>query len=214
MISRCTGVLLAGGSSTRFGGTAKGLLALGGRRVVDWTLAALDQAADELLLISNDADVSSAIASVPCRPDVRRERGSLVGLHSALTYCEDAALVVAWDMPFLSSTLLSALRATGERANVAVIPEGPGGLEPLCGYYPKGSLEVAERQLLAGEMRLSAFVSALRHPVIMSVGEVRRFGTPERLFANLNTPADFAAAQSLVDRGRPTPELATHRDSQ
>jgi molybdopterin-guanine dinucleotide biosynthesis protein A len=214
MISRCTGVLLAGGSSARFGGTAKGLLELCGRRVVDWTLAALAPAADELLLISNDAAVSSAMAGVPCRPDVRRERGSLVGLASALSYCGDAALVVACDMPFLSSTLLSALRETGERANVAVIPEGPCGLEPLCGYYPKGCLEVAERQLATGEMRLSAFVGALRHPVIMSLDEVRRFGAPERLFANLNTPADFAAAQSLVDRGHQTLELATHRDSQ
>ncbi len=214
MISRCTGVLLAGGSSARFGGTAKGLLPLGGQRIVDWTLAALGSAADELLLISNDTEVSSAIASVPFRPDVRRERGSLVGLHSALTYCGDAALVVAWDMPFLSPTLLSALREIGERTNVPVIPEGPRGLEPLCGYYPKVCLEVAERQLLAGEMRLSAFVGALRHPVILSLDDVRRFGAPERLFANLNTPADLVAARSLVDRGHPTLELVTHCDSQ
>ncbi|HKW49417.1 MAG TPA: molybdenum cofactor guanylyltransferase [Gemmatimonadaceae bacterium] len=213
MRSRCTGVLLAGGSSTRFGGIAKGLLALGGRRVVDWTIDALAQASDELLLISNDAEVRSALPDLAARSDVRAERGSLIGLHSALAYCDDAALVVAWDMPFVSSQLLASLRAMGERAGSAAIPEGAGGLEPLCGYYPKACLDVAERQLAEGEMRLSAFVDALSHRAIMPLHAVRRFGAPERLFANLNTPDDFAAAQSLMEHGHPTLEPATPRHS-
>ena len=213
MISRCTGVVLAGGSSSRFGGAKKGLLALGKQRVVDWTLDALAPAADELLLISDDPEVVTALPTIRTRGDARRARGSLVGLHSALSYCTDAALVVAWDMPFLSSKFLLALRELGERACAAVIPESPGGLEPLCAYYPRTCLETAERQLTAGEMRLSAFVAALPEAVVMSLDDLRRFGAPDRLFANLNTPADFVAAQSLVDRGQLTPELATHHDS-
>jgi molybdopterin-guanine dinucleotide biosynthesis protein A len=213
MISRCTGVVLAGGSSSRFNGARKGLLTLGKQRVVDWTLDALAPAVDELLLISNDPEVETALPSIRTRGDARRERGSLVGLHSALTYCTDAALVVGWDMPFLSSRFLLALRERGERASAAVIPESPGGLEPLCAYYPRTCLETAERQLAGGEMRLSAFVAALPKAVVMSLDDVRRLGAPDRLFANLNTPTDFAAARSMVDRGHLTSELATHRDS-
>ena len=214
MISRCTGIVLAGGSGTRFGGAQKGLFRLGTRRVVDWTLEALGQATDELLLISNDVDVRLTLSNVPSRRDVRRERGSLVGLHSALTYCAGAALVVAWDMPFLSPRLLLALRETGERTGDAVIAEGPRGPEPLCAYYPKACLEAVDRHLAAGELRLSAFVAALSGLVLLSLDDVRNFGTPDRLFTNVNTPDDLAAAQSLVDRDQSNLELVTRRNSQ
>src|SRR5437870_1587016 len=150
MISRCSGVVLAGGANMRFGGAAKGLLELGGRRVVDWTLDALRDVTDELLLITNDSAVRAAIPGIAARGDARRERGSLVGLHSALTHCADALLVVAWDMPFVSPALLAALRHEGEETGAAAIPEGPRGIEPLCAYYPRACLDVAERQLDVG----------------------------------------------------------------
>jgi len=201
MISRCTGVVLAGGAGARLGGVPKGLLELGGRRIVDWTLDALRGAADDLLLITNDDAVRDAVAGIVVRGDVRRERGSLVGLHTALTFCNDAALVVAWDMPFLSAELLWALRCEGERASAAVIPEGPDGVEPLCAYYPKSCLDVAGRQLDGGEMRLSSFVAALPNSVIMRPEVVRRFGAPEKLFANLNTADELARVRLLIERG-------------
>jgi molybdopterin-guanine dinucleotide biosynthesis protein A len=198
MISRCTGVILAGGANARFRGAHKGLVEVDGRRVVDRVVDALRPTTDELLLIANDEAVWAAIASVPARADVRRERGSLVGIHTALAFCADAALVVAWDMPFVSSALLSALRCRGEKSHVAVIPEGARGLEPLCAYYPKSALGVAERQLDAGELRVSAFVEALPHCVILSQRDVSRFGVPKRLFVNVNSAADLIAARSMA----------------
>jgi len=198
MISRCTGVILAGGANARFGGARKGLVEVDGRRVVDRVIDALLPVTDELLLIANDEAVWAAIDGVPARADVRRERGSLAGIHSALAYCANAALVVAWDMPFVSSTLLSSLRRTGEESRAAVIPEGVGGLEPLCAYYPKSALDVVERQLDAGEFRVSAFIEALPHRVIMPQRDVSRFGAPERLFVNVNSPADLIAARSMA----------------
>ena len=198
MISRCTGVILAGGANARFGGARKGLVEVGGRRVVDRVVDALRPATDELLLIANDEAVWAAIDDVPARADVRSERGSLAGIHSALAYCTDGALVVAWDMPFVSSALLSALRRRGEESHGAVIPEGSSGLEPLCAYYPKSALAVAERQLDAGELRVSALIEALPHRVILSQGELSRFGIPERLFVNVNSPADLIAARSMA----------------
>jgi len=198
MISRCTGVILAGGANARFDGARKGLVEVDGRRVVDRVVDALRSATDELLLIANDQAVWAAIDGLPARADVRRERGSLVGIHSALAYCTDAAVVVAWDMPFVSSALLSTLRRRGEESRAAAIPEGARGLEPLCAYYPKSALDVAERQLDLGELRVSAFIEALPHRVILSHRDMSRFGTPERLFVNVNSPADLIAARSMA----------------
>jgi molybdopterin-guanine dinucleotide biosynthesis protein A len=115
-----------------------------------------------------------------------------------LTYCADAALLVAWDMPFVSTALLSALRRRGEEESAAVIPEIQTGLEPLCAYYPKACLGVVERQLAAGEMRLSELVAVLPRRVAFPSEQVRKFGAPERLFANVNTATDLSAARRLA----------------
>jgi len=207
MLSRCTGVILAGGANVRFGGARKGLVDVDGCRVVDRVFDAVRPATDELLLIATGEAVGAAVAGVPARADVRRERGSLVGIHSALTYCADAALVVAWDMPFISSSLLAALRRLGEELHVAVIPEGKRGPEPLCAYYSKSALDVAERQLDRGELRVSAFIEALPHHVILPQRDVSRFGAPERLFANVNSPADLVVARSMAAESNDTPGM-------
>src|SRR5947209_20348367 len=134
-LRHCSGAVLAGGASSRFGGKAKGLALVGGERVVDRVLGALRGASDEQMLISNDRTVRTALPTIPAHGDVRTERGSIVGLHSALTHCREAVLVVAWDMPFVSGALLSELRRQGEACGSAVIPEGMHGPEPLCAYY-------------------------------------------------------------------------------
>jgi len=197
--SGCSGAVLAGGASTRFAGAAKGLLEVSGRRVVDRVVDALRGAVDELFLITNDAQIAEAIGTVRVFGDVRRERGSLVGLHSALTHCQTAVIVTAWDMPFLPSALLTNLRELGEAHAAAAVPEGSKGPEPLCAYYPRSCLAIAEQQIDRGELRLSAFVEALPARVIVPRAELARFGSPAQLFANVNTAADLATAQRLAD---------------
>ena len=193
----CSGAILAGGANTRFAGEAKGLAEVGGRRIVDRAVEALHGAVDETFLITNDGRVSAAIPNVRSYPDRYPRRASLVGLHSALWHCREAVIVVAWDMPFVTSELLSALRARGEAAHAAVLPLGPRGPEPFCAYYPRAVIDVVERQIDVGELRLSAFVAALPGVVTLSPNDLTPFGRPEQLFMNVNSAADLAAARNL-----------------
>ncbi|HKN66358.1 MAG TPA: molybdenum cofactor guanylyltransferase [Gemmatimonadaceae bacterium] len=197
MVERhCSGAVLAGGANARFGGAPKGLELIDGRRVVDRVLDALAGGVDERFLITNDPAIRDSVSGVASYTDTRPERGSLVGLHSALSRSRAAALVVAWDMPFVSADFLAHLRAIGECAGAAAIPVGAAGPEPLCAYYPRAVLPHVERQLDAGELRLSRLVATLDAAVFLHVEEVARFGPPELLFANVNTPADLGAARA------------------
>ena len=197
MVERhCSGAVLAGGANARFGGAPKGLSTIDGRRVVDRVLDALSDVVDERFLITNDPVIRDAVGDVPVYGDERAERGSLVGLHSALSHCRAAVLVVAWDMPFVSSALLAHLRAVGERVGAPAIPVSQSGPEPLCAYYPRTALPTVEHQLTAGDRRLTHLVARLTSAVLVPPDEVARFGPPERLFANVNTPADLAAARA------------------
>jgi molybdopterin-guanine dinucleotide biosynthesis protein A len=214
MVERhCRGVVLAGGANARFGGAPKGLSMIDGRRVVDRVLEALAGAADERFIITNDAVVSEAVAGVAAYGDERAERGSLVGLHSALRHCREAALVVAWDMPFVPTALLAYLRALGERAETAAIPMGLSGPEPLCAYYPRAALAHIEQHLDAGDLRLSHLVATLTTAVLVPPDDLARFGSPDLLFSNVNTEADLVAARERCGAGlQPTfIPLVVHR---
>jgi molybdopterin-guanine dinucleotide biosynthesis protein A len=197
MVERhCSGVILAGGANMRFGGAPKGLSVIDGRRVIDRVLDALAGVVDERFIITNDAAIRNAVREVAAYGDERAERGSLVGLHSALRHCRTAAVVVAWDMPFVPAALLAHLREVGERAGTAAIPIGPSGPEPLCAYYPRTVLPTVERHLDAGNLRLSHLVATLADAVLVPAHEMARFGPPELLFANVNTEADLEAARA------------------
>lgn len=195
MTARCAGVILAGGQASRYGGRAKGLEVVGGERVIDRVARALAPVTDSLLLIANDPAAAAWLPGVPTAADVRPGCGSLGGIHAALVHAGTSALVVAWDMPFVPQGLLRRLRALGETADVAVPESGSRrGIEPLCAYYSPVCIAAIERRLDAGDRRVIAFYDDVR-VARLEAAAVRRFGDPERLFMNVNSPDELALAE-------------------
>jgi molybdopterin-guanine dinucleotide biosynthesis protein A len=194
-VSPCTGVILAGGQAARYGGLPKGLERVGGARIIDRVADALRPATDALLLVANDPAAPTWLPDVPVATDVRLGLGSLGGIHAALVRAGQPVLVVAWDMPFVPTGLLAALRAAGDDAD-AVVPESgsPRGLEPLCAYYTPACVEPIERRLDVGDLRVVGFFEDVRL-ARLPAETVARFGDPARMFMNVNTPDDLARAQ-------------------
>lgn len=191
----CTGVILAGGAASRYGGRPKGLERVGGRRVIDRVADALRGAADALLLVANDPAAREWIPDLPVATDVRTNCGSLGGIHAAIVRAGQPVLVVAWDMPFVPAGLLRALRDAGARADAALPESGSRrGVEPLCAYYSPTCVPAIERRLDANDRRVVSFFADVRVRRL-SEREVRRFGDPAVLFMNVNTPDDLALAE-------------------
>lgn len=197
-MSRCTGVVLAGGQALRYGGVPKGLERVAGVRIIDRVAAALRASADELLLIANDPGAPAWLPGVRTEPDVLQGAGSLGGIHAALVRAAGPVLIVAWDMPFVPATLLSALRDASSGAD-AVVPESDSkrGLEPLCAYYSPACIAPIERRLAAGDRRVIAFYEDVRLARIPAA-EVARHGDPATIFMNVNTPDDLSLAEQHV----------------
>jgi molybdenum cofactor guanylyltransferase len=200
---RCTGVVLAGGQSTRYGGRPKGLESVGGVRIIDRVANALRATTDDLLLVANDSGASAWLPGVRVVGDVRPGEGSLGGIHAALVHAGTPVLVVAWDMPFVPAGLLAALRALGEAGFDVAVPEHGESpkLEPLCAYYGSASISAIERRLEAGERRVVAFypdvrVTRLAAPMVASWGDAAQ------IFLNVNTAADLIRAAELAARAR------------
>jgi len=200
----CTGVILAGGQASRYGGRPKGLERVHGARVIDRVATVLGAVTDALLLIANDPDAAHWLPGVRVAGDVRPGIGSLGGIHAALVHARTAVIVVAWDMPFVPGGLLAELRALGEDADVVAPESGSSrrGLEPLCAYYSPACIAPIERSIDADDRRVIGFFEQVR-VVRLPAEDVRRYGDPDRLFMNVNTPGELALAEqyaSTADR--------------
>jgi molybdopterin-guanine dinucleotide biosynthesis protein A len=200
----CTGVILAGGQASRYGGRPKGLERVHGARVIDRVASVLGAVTDSLLLIANDPDAAHWLPGVRVAGDVRPGIGSLGGIHAALVHADTAVIVVAWDMPFVPEGLLAELRALGENADVVAPESGSSrrGLEPLCAYYSATCIAPIERSIDADDRRVIGFFEQVR-VVRLPAEDVRRYGDPDRLFMNVNTPGELALAEqyaSTADR--------------
>lgn len=194
------GAVLAGGAASRYGGAPKGLLEVGGRRILDRVIDAVATVTGSPpVLVANAADAPSWRPDLKTIPDARPGFGSLGGIYTAVTAGSKPVLCVAWDMPFVPTELLRALvdGATAGRFD-AFLPESSGrrGLEPLCAVYGPACRSAIERRLDQGDLRAISFHADVRVG-ILSLALVKAFGDPDELFFNVNTPADLARAEAL-----------------
>jgi molybdopterin-guanine dinucleotide biosynthesis protein A len=195
-----TGAIVAGGANERFGGEPKGLRRVGGLRLIDRVASAIRAVTPEIVLVANAPDAEQWLAGVRVYRDIRSERGSVVGLHTAIASIPagDIALVVAWDMPFVNAGLLSLLTRRVREGASAAIPESHAGPEPFCAAYSTACLADIERAIARGDFRMSSLVSALPNLSRVADAEVRSFGDPARLFFNVNTAADLETAERMT----------------
>ena len=195
---KVTGVIQAGGRSTRMGGRPKALMELGGRRIIERVLAALTAVVDDVLLVTNTPDLY-AFLGLPMVADIYPDRGSLGGIYSGLKAASGgAAFTVACDMPFLHPDVV---RLVVERAGQGdvVIPRVGRQLETMHAVYAKACLPHIEERLLAGQLKIVEFFERVR-VVEVAEADIVRFRDPRLAFMNVNTPEELAQAEALAAR--------------
>jgi molybdopterin-guanine dinucleotide biosynthesis protein A len=195
--------VLAGGAARRYGGIPKGLLTVGGRRILDRVVDALQAVTGTPpLLVANAPDAASWRPDLQTIPDTRPGFGTLGGIYTALAAGPGPVLCVAWDMPFVPAALLRALLDQMSVQNYdAVLPESSGrrGLEPLCAVYGPACAPAIARRLESGDLKAISFHADVKVGIV-PLAQVRGFGDPDELFFNVNTPDDLARAEALCRR--------------
>jgi molybdopterin-guanine dinucleotide biosynthesis protein A len=165
-------------------------------RIIDRIAAALHPVTSELVLVTGAPSAATWIPGVRVIPDAWRTQGSLVGIHTALSYARGPILVVAWDMPFVTTELFELLQS--HTSAYATLPEGPSGVEPFCAIYTPDCLPFIESGLAADDLKLSRMLDRLPSYERVPRAEVERIGDPAKLFFNVNTADDLAAAERLA----------------
>ncbi len=196
--------ILAGGQATRFGGCDKSALLVGGETFRARQLAVLAQIADDIMIVGpvarrlqpSDAEPLPSDMNGPAGLPVRTisDRvagcGPLGGLHTALSEARgEALLIIAGDMPFVSAPFLAHLLALTSEGD-AVVPRTGRGYHPLCAAYTRACLEPIVRRLAEGQLKMIGVLEDVRVRTITEA-EMRVFGDPDTLVANVNTPDEY-----------------------
>lgn len=194
------GAVLAGGAARRYGGRPKGLIELGGRRILDRVVDAMVAATGTPpLVVANAPDGPTWRPDLATIPDARPGLGSLGGIYTAVAAGPGPVLCVAWDMPFVTGALLTALVEGAAAGGFdAFLPESDSrrGVEPLCAVYGPACRAAIERQLESDDLRAIGFHAAVRVGRL-ALERVRGFGDPAELFFNVNAADDLARAEAV-----------------
>jgi molybdopterin-guanine dinucleotide biosynthesis protein A len=99
-------------------------------------------------------------------------------------------------MPFLTAPFLAYLAAEGVHQE-AVVPVDESGRHPLCASYLRQAAARLRARIDAGQLRVG---DALTDLAVRELGrdELAPFNRDGRLLLNVNTPDDYARAQSII----------------
>ena len=195
---KITGVIQAGGRSTRMGGEPKALLELGGKRIVERVVDALAAVLDDLLVVTNTPE-RYAFLHLPMVADRYPDGGALGGIFTGLAAAGgEAAFTVACDMPFVHPEVVRLVVARAGEADV-VIPRTDGQYETMHALYAKACLAPMESRLRAGHLKIVGFFPDVR-VLEITAAAVARHRAPEVAFMNVNTPDELARARALAER--------------
>ena len=185
------GFAVAGGQSERMG-RDKALLPWRGTTLLDHALMRLRDVCGEAHILCGPEDryrehgetLVDAVAGV----------GPLGGVCAALEGLPAGGqgLFLAVDLPHVPPALLSRLLSLVPGFD-AVVPMTGKGPEPLCAVYGRGCLGPILHRLDDGERKMTCFWPDV-HVRLVGEAELAEFGETARLFRNINTPEDFAAA--------------------
>ena len=183
--------VLAGGAGRRMG-RPKADLRLGGRPLIEYPIAAMSEPTVEVVVVAKpDTPLPELDARVWLEPPSPRH--PLCGIVTALREGSQPLLVCGCDMPFVTPELAGWL---GSFTDPLVVPYAGGRFHPLLARYSPELLPALE-EALAAERSLTAAVEELR-PRRLAEDELRRFGDPERLLFNVNSPADLERAEEML----------------
>jgi len=181
--------ILAGGASRRMG-TDKSQLLIDNQTFID-------RIADTLLKLTDSVTIVGPTAIPPFQnvPDVYAQWGALGGLHAALSASRrEWTIVVACDLPFVTSELFLYLAGARLDHDVVVPFQADGRPQPLAALYRKHPcLERATKLIEAGRRRPVDLLESVNTRWV-AFDEIKNLDQAEKFFVNINTPEDYDEA--------------------
>lgn len=178
-----TGIILAGGKSSRMG-TDKGFLLLNEKPFVQHSIDALKPIVSEIIIVSDD--VAYNVFGLKRINDITKNAGPVAGICSGLEASSNIYnIILSCDIPLITSEILQKLVDGMDGVSDIIQIESQGKTMPLIALYKKQVKEKFNALLQANERRLRIAVSACKVKNIV-------LGNENTVFTmNVNTQNDL-----------------------
>ncbi len=184
--SMVTGIILAGGKSSRFGSN-KALFEYQGKKLVEYSIQTLKPLCEKILISTNQPE-KFAFTGLQTVRDTYPDCGPIGGIHACLQQSEsEHHLITGCDLPWLDTRLFAHILQCSPGFQV-VIPSHKGLKETMTCYYNKTSTETLEKALQEKQYKILDAIASLK--ILYPVVDELDFYT-EKLFANINYREDI-----------------------
>lgn len=192
-----TGIILAGGHSSRMGEN-KALLKIQGKTVIERIADSLASYTSQVIVVANKQD-EYRFLGLPLVSDKWIEKGPLAGIQAGLSASSTQKnLIVACDMPFLSVNL-GRILLEELNSRQAAVPEMEGRLHPLFAAYRKDAKEAAEQALMNNQLRIREFLNEIDTAILRDEELKKRgFLAKDAYFFNMNHPDEYRQALKMA----------------
>ncbi len=178
-----TGLILAGGKSSRFGEN-KALVELAGVPLIERVIRVMGSVFQRLIILTNTPH-EYAFLKLPMVEDLIKGLGPIGGLYTGLeSISDDAGFFVACDMPFLSESLIRHMVGIRDDFDV-VLPKIDWKIEALHGLYTKRCLPTIKELIDSQEYQVIRFFPKIRVKYL-DEDEIREFDPQLKSFFNIN----------------------------
>lgn len=179
-----TGVILAGGRSTRMGGQDKGLVRVGGETLYQRVLSRLTPQVNQVIISANRNQSCYQQSGLPVVGDLTADfPGPLAGILAGLTHAHTPWIVCApCDVPGFPLNLVDQLWQHKGNALAAYASDGERE-HPTFALLHVSLADELGRYLARGERKLMLFMAAIGAQQVVFDGQ-------QDAFRNLNTSED------------------------
>lgn len=186
-----TGIILAGGKSSRMG-TDKGFLMLNDKPFVQYSIEALKPLVSEIIIVSDDSNYDAF--GLKRVNDITKNAGPIVGICSGLEASStDYNLILSCDIPLINSEILKKLIAAADDDSEIIQIENHGKTMPLIALYKRHIKETFNEFLQKDERRLRVAVKACKSKNIILEKE-HKFST-----MNVNTKEELKQIENAYN---------------
>lgn len=177
-----TGVVLAGGRSSRMGKDKASMpINDNGTIFLQHAVNILSEIFVDIIVIAN----KEYPVNVPIYSDIYHDKGPIGGIYTALTKTNKKGIfVAACDMPYLTPQIIGHIIANSKEDMISV-PTLKGLLQPLASYYPVEVTEYLGHYMNSQGRALRGFIERTGH-IKIPIPPV--FADD---FLNINTPQEF-----------------------
>lgn len=182
-IDGITGVILAGGKSSRFGRN-KALADFNGTTLIERVTGILGRVFRNLIIITN-SPLEYSYLKIPLYQDLIKGMGPVGGIYTGLDAIQgDWAFFCACDMPFINEGLVRHIAGLKEGYD-AVVPKVDWKMEPLHALYNKRCIKAMKELIFKKEFQTIKAFSSINVRFVEEEA-IKQFDPELKTFMNVN----------------------------